>query len=281
MHHQKTKTATTQAQQQQQEEEDPEDFHWSEFEELVPSKCQVPGSEWNRIMNEALDVYRRTFLGEDSLEQPVHKIIQRFMDGHQKILVNLRVLPQREKCGVAATAIVCVLVDSPHMFHLDYLCVNSEYRGNGIGSVFMTQYVIPHMNQHYGKHLSLECEQRLMRWYSKLGATTLQDVYPSRLGNLPAQYHLMCFLSTKNGDVTGGHDSDEELISHSEALQALFEVRRRFHAMSDYELLEVVNDSNDSDERAVVVSPMSDHETSSSCSTPPQMVYRWIMDSTI
>lgn len=237
-------------------------------------------------MNESLDLYRRTFLGEGSLEQPIEKIMNQFMAGNQKILVNLKTLPNHKKCGVAATAIVCVLNDSESVFHLDYLCVNSEYRGNGIGSVFMTQFVIPHLNNHYGKHLTLECEERLMRWYNKLGAKTLSGVYSSRLGDLPAEYHLMCFLSSSSSSL-----SENELTA-SQAQQVLFEVRRRFHGMSDYELIEkVIKNVNENEQEDMMMQASGASATGEKSPSSPSlmneeeevvtMVYRWIKDTCI
>lgn len=228
--------------------------------ELSPYMCESD-EEYNRLLNESLELYSKTFLGEGSIEQPVEKIRKQFSLGNQKILVNLKTLPNKEKCGVAATAIICML-ENENFCHLDYLCVNSEYRGNGIGSIFMTQFVIPYITRdQYMRNLTLECIDKLIRWYIKLGAKLVQDVPSSQLGDSPVEFSLLCFSSVEAEEVT-----------QAQAQDVLFEIRRRFHGMSEFQMVEKMSMEDDVElAGSNATSELNDQ-------SKVKLVYKWIMD---
>jgi ribosomal protein S18 acetylase RimI-like enzyme len=207
----------------------------AEFVELDPEACQVD-AEWKRILQEALDLYKLTFLAPGNMEQPVEMIKNHFFNRNDKILVNLKKLPNRDKKGVAATAIICMLKENSHVCHLDYLCVNSEYRGNGIGSTFMTKFVIPYMTVKHNRNMTLECEEKLVNWYTKMGAKKLDFLPESKLGDLPTLYSFMCFFRPDN---TYALDT----ITFEDTQQILFEIREKFHGMGKYEII-IVEDEN-------------------------------------
>jgi len=252
----------------------------SEFVELDPEACQAD-AEWMRILHEALELYRLTFLGPGSLEQSVESIARNFFNKDHTILVNLKKLPSRDKRGVAATAIVCVLKENTQFCHLDYLCVNSEYRGNGIGSVFMTQFVIPHILGHYKRCMTLECEEKLIRWYSKLGAKKLDVISDSMLGDLPALYSLMCFFTQDNLKGQQQQEAGEDWMTAQVAQRVLFEVRHNYHGMGKHEMIPHPSIEKESEEIDAGASATGEHSPSIPVSSEQEqkkkvtMIYKW------
>jgi len=212
-----------------------------EFLELDPTACQTD-MEMMRILHEALDLYKNTFLLPGNHEQPIERIATHFFNKNDKILVNLRKLPNKDKQGVAAVAIICVLKENETFCHLDYLAVNPEYRGNGIGSIFVTKFVIPTIREQYGRNLTLECEDRLINWYCKLGAKKIEQLPQSMLADNKTLYSLLCFYRSEQ----------EEQVDEEKGNKILNEIRNPFHAMGKLDKLEV---------------PVSDNKK--------KLIYRW------
>lgn len=207
-----------------------------EFLELDPTACQTD-MEMMRILHEALDLYKTTFLVPGNQEQPIERIATHFFNRNDKILVNLKKLPNRDKCGVAAVAIICMLKDNSTVCHLDYLAVNPEYRGGGIGSIFMTKFVIPTICQQYQRNITLECEGRLINWYCKLGAKKIDQLSESMLGDNKTLYSLLCFFRDDK-------DCNMELAT---AQSILTEIRNSFHGMGKLDIVEVTTTTPTSD----------------------------------
>lgn len=194
---------------------------------MDPEACQHD-SEMMRVLHEALDLYKTTFLVPGNQEQPVERIARHFFNRDDKILVNLKKLPNRDRLGVAAMAIICMLKENDHVCHLDYLAVNPEYRGGGIGTKFITQCVLKTMREQHKRHVTLECEDKLVNWYCKLGATRIDVLPQSVLGENSTRYSLLCFF----------YRESKVLDDLSSAHKLLLEIRNQFHGMGNLELIE-------------------------------------------
>jgi len=109
---------------------------------------------------------------------------------------------------------------------LDYFAVAPAFRGNGFGGKFF-KMVVNYMSEMTSrKVMLLECEERLITWYEKLGARRTL-VPPSLCGD-----KLFYLLGVScSGDPT---DSDGNEVHRARA--ALNEVRNVLHGMSNYEL---------------------------------------------
>jgi len=91
---------------------------------------------------------------------------------------------------VSAGAIISDLIPNhPHLCHLDYVFVNKDLQGKGIGSKFMKD-LISYLNyEKKNKTMTLECYDEIIPFYSKFGA--YKAIQPSQMGNHMKLYNFL------------------------------------------------------------------------------------------
>jgi len=130
---------------------------------------EVTTSANAHLLDDALALYIKNFPGQAELS------ISAVLDFVARGIYRLLVMPADESMAsnnkVAALAIVGVLQQHSAYCHLDYVCVNENCRGKGLGTAFFRH--LASFLAAEGRHtvLTLECEKHLISWYSRLGAT--------------------------------------------------------------------------------------------------------------
>jgi len=199
---------------------------------LDPEYFAVNSPQNDEIFSQVITLYEKAFLSNGQEEAPVEDVIENFLSRHYKAYVLLF-----GGKTVAAFAIVSMLADNSDFCHLDYICVNEECRGKGTGSRFMTEYIIPILNS-MSKHVTLECETRLVSWYAKLGAKKLPILDSIFAGR---RFVFMYFERPKLG-IASDHDDHETMISAALAEKVMGELRVKFH---DLHVMNTVHTDDD------------------------------------
>jgi len=140
-----------------------------EFFELTPSEvCK------SQDFQEVLDLYAQEFQGPS--EPSIPKLIDLVEKGEFRVLIMTAPdLPQ----GKHVSAFAMLTAYGVGSYHLEYLAVSSNCRGKGVGSLVCKSLVRfleleGKSKAKPPKFLSLECEPRLLPFYSRLGWQNVQ-----------------------------------------------------------------------------------------------------------
>lgn len=248
-------------------EEDDPNVLCPEYQSLV-DKCS--------ILSQVMNMYKSAFLTNGQDESPVDDILTNFVIHHNYRIYALLVPPspssplsqseqdgeQQEQEKVSAFAIVSMLNENEMFCHLDYISVHESCRGNGTGSRFMKQFLIPHLT--HQRHVTLECETRLVGWYSKLGAKKLpilDSIFAGRrfvfmyFESMNANHQIRMMMMMMGGGGTDGGDHDhghheqndnngcsESYITSALAQKVMGELRVKFH---DLHVMNTVHSGDD------------------------------------
>jgi len=113
---------------------------------------------------------------------------------------------------VAAGAIISHSIPNfPNLVHLDYIFVNKDLQGKGIGSRFMRDLISRLRDEGY-KSMSLECYDELVPFYFKFDAYT--SIQPSQMGVHLKLYNFLVIPIDGN-----------ETLNRDEMKQILFSLR--------------------------------------------------------
>jgi len=224
-------------------------------------------------MNQIIQMYKDAFLSNGQDESSVADILSNFVIHSNYKCFALLTSPtttnsttntttnsttnttttanQPQEHMVAAFAIVSMLNDNESFCHLDYISVSEQCRGNGTGSRFMKQFLIPHLT--INRHVTLECETRLVGWYSKLGANklpVLDSIFAGR--RFVFMYFESSMSSTalfNSADSVADNAATATIMSNNEshitaalAQKVMGELRVKFH---DLHVMNTVNNGDD------------------------------------
>jgi hypothetical protein len=139
----------------------------------------------SRRFREAMRIYLTEF---HSSRLPISKIRALLKTGSYQLFVT------EDTGGILALALVWVS-PRPAFVHLDYLAVQHEEKGRGIGTA-LYRWLIGHLGEFSPRAqlLTLEVEDDLLGFYQRNQTKILQDVpylFPARSGALPM--HLMVY----------------------------------------------------------------------------------------
>lgn len=204
---------------------------------VVSASCSSPIVEVTttsnvHLLDHALALYTKNFPGQAELS--ISAVLE-FID---RGIYRLLVMPADDSMGpdnkVAALAIVGILAQHSAYCHLDYVCVNENCRGKGLGTSFF-RHLAAFLAQE-GRHsvLTLECERHLISWYSRLGAleSGIADSF------FPAQKEdgLYRFMILQLAMFTNTNDKKSpvanNLIAPTTLRSVMAELRDRVHNMS-------------------------------------------------
>jgi len=142
----------------------------AEFFEIAPS-----GITNSRDFQEVLDLYAKEFSGPS--EPSIPKVIELVQQGIFRVLIMTQPdLPNGKH--VSAFAMISSYEKGSYL-HLEYFAVNGGCRGKGVGSWICKSLVRflekdVHSKVKAPKFLSLECEERLTSFYSRMGWLDVQ-----------------------------------------------------------------------------------------------------------
>jgi len=141
----------------------------TEFFEIAPN-----GISNSKDFQEVLDLYAKEFSGPS--EPSIPKLIELVQQGIFRVLIMTQPdLPNGKH--VSAFAMISSYEDS--YLHLEYFAVNRGCRGKGVGSWIcnsLVRFVEKEVRSKVKspKFLSLECEERLTSFYSRMGWQDVQ-----------------------------------------------------------------------------------------------------------
>jgi GNAT superfamily N-acetyltransferase len=140
---------------------------------------------YSRRFRDAMRIYISEFHGS---RLPITKIRSLLRTGSYQLFAAQKA----EQVPAMALIWVCA---RPAFVHLDYIAVNREWKGRGIGTAFY-RWLIEHLDQvsPRAQLLTLEVEDELLGFYRRSQTRTLHDVpylFPAPRGPLPM--HLMAY----------------------------------------------------------------------------------------
>jgi len=142
----------------------------TEFFEIAPN-----GITSSRDFQEVLDLYAKEFSGPS--EPSIPKVIELVQQGIFRVLIMTQPdLPNGKH--VSAFAMISSNEKGSYL-HLEYFAVNSGCRGKGVGSWIcksLVRFLAKEARSKVKspKFLSLECEERLISFYSRMGWEDVQ-----------------------------------------------------------------------------------------------------------
>jgi len=118
-----------------------------------------------------------------------------------------------------------IVTDQKPVAHIEYLFVNQEVRGRGVGSKFLTDALKFFKKEGRYSGLTLECEDKLLDFYKKFQAIKI-ETFPSQFQEFEGLFYLMFIPITHQY-------SDEKEISEL-AIESLKNVRKGVGLVEDH-----------------------------------------------
>ncbi|KAF2070874.1 hypothetical protein CYY_007810 [Polysphondylium violaceum] len=115
--------------------------------------------ETDKCCAQALQLYSDSFF--PPAEPPVRQIQQLASTHFYRVIVM-----QNEQSEVIACAFIVELHEH-NCYHIDYLCVRSDCRGNGVGGKFFKSLSNYFRSEHRYPIITLESETKMVGWYIK------------------------------------------------------------------------------------------------------------------
>ena len=137
------------------------------------------------LLNNIFIIYQASF--DSSLKISQNEVRKYFMDG-QYIINYILNNGNGDICGF------CFLepLDKINAIQVDYIAIDKRYQGKGLAKL-----LFEHIYDTYcinGKIMTLECEDRLIEFYKKLGCQLIPVKY-----NVQCKHHLNIMTKSKNG----------------------------------------------------------------------------------
>lgn len=203
------------------------------------------------LLDAALALYRKTFPGQ--VEMSISEMLGYVARGTYRIMVlpaNAAAVaaPDTPSNEVAAAAFIALLQENASYCHLDYVCVNENYRGKGLGTAFFRHLATSLATEGKRAVLTLECEHHLIGWYKRLGGIESgipDSIFPDQKDDGPFRFmafQLSLFSENKGGSSTSADATQppppskpalsHHLISTASLKAVMAEVRHSVHNMS-------------------------------------------------
>jgi GNAT superfamily N-acetyltransferase len=155
-------------------------------------------------LEETLVLYKRVF--PETYEIDIDGVKEFLLRGVYRIFISI------QSSRVAAGAIISAIPNHPEICHLDYIFVNKDMQGKGIGSKFITDLISHLKSQNRYKTMTLECYDELVGFYKRFGAYT--SIQPSQMGSYKKLYNFLAISIHEN-----------HILNANELKSVLFAVR--------------------------------------------------------
>jgi ribosomal protein S18 acetylase RimI-like enzyme len=168
------------------------------------------------LFKRIVQIFKKTFT--DSYEPNEKDFIKRLEDKSNRFFFSYSETNQKE------VSAVMILTDQNPVAHIDYLFVNQEIRGRGVGSKFLTDMLKFFKKEGRYTGLTLECETKLIDFYKKFQAQKI-ETYPSQFQDFEGLFNLM-YIPINNSF------QNEDIKNHS--VESLNKYRKTLDLVVDH-----------------------------------------------
>jgi len=168
------------------------------------------------FLEATLILYKKVF--PESYEISIEEVKIFLLSGLYRIFISLK-----SNKVVAGAIISDIIPKNPHVCHLDYVFVNPEVQGKGIGTNFINEVINFLKEEGKNKTMTLECYSEMISFYKKFGAYS--SISPSQMGDHKKLFNFMAIPIQK-----------DHKLSSKEMNSILFSIRSLHHEELDQNL---------------------------------------------